>query len=138
MLQKLLSADEVLKGYDAVSQLDPYLPSVSLWRAWEYAAYQWYTLLEPVLDLGCGDGRFFQYLWPQIREVVGVDMDVRVADVARRSGVYREIYATPQHISCPSFRRALLRLSPIARWNIWRCLRVYVQAYAQAVPFYSA
>src|SRR6185503_14601243 len=97
MKQSQLSLAEVLAGYDAVSQLYPYVPSLLLWRAWEYAAYQRYSLPEPVLDIGCGDGRYFQLVWPQIREVVGVDMDPGVADAARRSGVYRAVHETPAH-----------------------------------------
>lgn len=97
MRQNLLSSEEVLKGYDVVSQLYPYIPSMSIWRAWECAAYRRYTLSEPVLDLGCGDGRFFRLVWPQLRDVVGVEMDLGVADAARRSGIYREVIATSAH-----------------------------------------
>lgn len=97
MKQRLLSAEEVLTGYDAVSQLYPHIPPMLIWRAWEYAAYQHYKLSEPVLDVGCGDGRFFQLVWPQVQDVVGVDIDSGVADSARRSGAYREVYAAPAH-----------------------------------------
>jgi hypothetical protein len=31
-----------------------------LWRGWEFAAYRRSVLPEPVLDIGCGDGRFFR------------------------------------------------------------------------------
>src|SRR5712691_2122802 len=97
MKQSLLSLEEVLIGYDAISQVYPHVPSLCTWRAWEYAAYQRYTLPEPVLDVGCGDGSFFRLVWPQLRDVVGVDMDASVADGARRSGVYREVHVAPAH-----------------------------------------
>ena len=60
MKQILMEVDEVLRGYDAISAIYPYVPSVSLWRAWEFAAYRRYSLKEPVLDVGCGDGGFFR------------------------------------------------------------------------------
>jgi len=70
---------------------------MNMWRAWEIAAYQHYELPEPVLDIGCGDGRFFRLVWPQVTDAVGVDMDAGVVNAARRSGVYREVYAAPAH-----------------------------------------
>lgn len=97
MRQSLLAFDEVLSGYNVVSQLYPYIPSMYTWRAWEYVAYQRYTLPEPVLDVGCGDGRFFQLVWPQIRDVVGMDIDPSVVEVARQSGVYREVHLASAH-----------------------------------------
>jgi SAM-dependent methyltransferase len=95
--QGILSPIEILAGYDAVSELYPNVPSLLLWRAWEYAAYQRFALSEPVLDVGCGDGRYFQLVWPQIRDVVGVDMEPNVAEMAMRSGVYRSVYVAPAH-----------------------------------------
>jgi SAM-dependent methyltransferase len=93
----LLTSEEVLSGYDAVSQLYSHAPTSCIWRAWEYAAYQRYTLTEPVLDIGCGDGLFFRLVWPQLRGMVGVDIDAGVADAARQSGVYREVHVAPAH-----------------------------------------
>lgn len=80
-----------------VSQLHPYHPSVVLWRVWEYAAYQRHTLDEPALDMGCGDGLFFRLVWPHIRDVIGLDIDVAVAEAAKRSGVYREVHVVPSY-----------------------------------------
>jgi SAM-dependent methyltransferase len=95
--QARLSSAEVLAGYDAVSQLYTYVPSLLLWRAWEYAAYQRYPLPEPVLDVGCGDGRYFRLVWPEVRDVVGVDMDPTTVEGARRTGVYRTVHVAPAH-----------------------------------------
>jgi SAM-dependent methyltransferase len=95
--QHQLTPEDVLKGYDAVCQLYPHVPSLLLWRSWEYAAYQRYSLREPALDIGCGDGRYFRLVWPNVRDVVGVDMDPGVAEGARRSGVYRAVHVTPAH-----------------------------------------
>jgi len=92
-----MEAEEVLWGYDAVSALYPYAPSMNLWRAWEFAAYQHYSLTEPALDVGCGDGRFFRLVWPNISDVTGVDMSPTVVAAAQRSAVYKQVYLAPAH-----------------------------------------
>jgi SAM-dependent methyltransferase len=92
MNHSLLSDENILDGYDTVSQLYPYIPSLLLWRAWELAAYRRYTLQPPVLDVGCGDGRFFQLVWPQVDDVYGVDLEFAVVERARQSGVYRRVW----------------------------------------------
>jgi SAM-dependent methyltransferase len=90
----LLSNEEVLSGYNVVNRLYPYIPSMTMWRACEYAAYQKFKLSEPVLDIGCGDGRYFNLVWPDIRIVVGVDIESHIVQAARESGVYREVIET--------------------------------------------
>ena len=85
----------MLTGYDIVSKLYPYIPPLSHWRALEYAAYQRYPLNGRILDLGCGDGRFFRLTWPHATDVVGVDLNSEVAELGRRSGVYRKIHVAP-------------------------------------------
>jgi len=92
-----LTPQGVLQGYDTVCQLYPYVPSLSHWRAWEYAAYQNYKLSGHVLDLGCGDGQYFRLLWPHADRVVGVDMDPTVVDLARQSGVYQCVHHALAH-----------------------------------------
>lgn len=92
MITKLLTSDEILASYDVVSKLYSCLPSLSLWRAWEHAAYQGFKLPEPVLDLGCGDGQFFSFLWPEVRTVIGVDHDPGAVEAARSRSVYREVH----------------------------------------------
>jgi ubiquinone/menaquinone biosynthesis C-methylase UbiE len=88
---------EILQSYEAVSAIYGYIPSLSHWRAWEYAAYQRYTLRGRVLDLGCGDGRYFNLLWPEAKDVVGVDMDPVTAETARQSGIYQQVHTSPAH-----------------------------------------
>lgn len=97
MQTKTLVSSEILSGYDAVSILYPYIPTLSHWRAWEYAAYKHYRLDGRILDLGCGDGRYFRLIWPQATDVVGVDMNPEVAELGRQSGVYREVHVAPAH-----------------------------------------
>jgi SAM-dependent methyltransferase len=103
MENKYLTSAEVLAGYDAVCKLYPYIPSMSIWRAWEYAAYQHFKLAEPILDIGCGDGSFFHLVWPNLVNAIGVDMDTDVTTIARRSGIYREVInSSAFKISFPS------------------------------------
>ncbi|ABQ27961.1 class I SAM-dependent methyltransferase [Geotalea uraniireducens] len=92
---KLLTVDSIMNGYDLVSKLYPFIPSMSIWRACEYAAYKRYSLPEPILDVGCGDGQYFRLVWPEINSVVGVDIDVSAIGAARDSGVYSAVYNTP-------------------------------------------
>ena len=91
----LLTPEQVMEGFDRVIQLYPYTPSLSMWRAWEVASYKRYTLREPALDVGCGDGVFFRLVWPEVRDVVGVDHDAGVVAMAQKSGVYREVLHAP-------------------------------------------
>jgi SAM-dependent methyltransferase len=95
METKLLSIREILLGYDRISQLYPYTPSLCIWRSWEIAAYRRYRLREPVIDIGCGDGRFFKLVWPKVRDVVGIEIDPEVADAARKLAFYKNVYVTP-------------------------------------------
>jgi len=92
-----LAADEILAGYDAVARLYPSIPPMLIWRSWEYAAYRRFALEAPVLDVGCGDGRFFRLAFPEIDPVVGVDADAGVAEAALRSGVYRQVHVREAH-----------------------------------------
>ena len=95
--QQRLTPNEVMAGYRVLGQLYPYIPPMVIWRAWEYAAYRRYALTEPVLDIGCGDGHFFRLLWPNVRDVVGIDIDPDVVVAAQQSEIYREVHAAPAH-----------------------------------------
>ncbi len=92
-----LHEEQILSGYAALSKIYPHVPSLIIWRGWEYAAYQRYDLKEPVLDVGCGDGRFFQLVWPQTKVVVGVDCDQGALAAAEESGIYTRVLLTPAH-----------------------------------------
>ncbi|MFV0445598.1 MAG: methyltransferase domain-containing protein [Planctomycetaceae bacterium] len=88
----LLSKREVLEGYRQVSALYPNIPPLSLWRAWEVAAYARYQLPSPALDVGCGDGQFFRLIWPEHQDVVGIDCSDEAVTAARASGVYKDVH----------------------------------------------
>jgi len=87
-----LPVREIEEGYRAAAALYPWNPSMILWRGWEYAAYRRFELPEPVLDVGCGDGRFFRAVFPNCTDVVGVELDEAVAAAAKASGVYRAVH----------------------------------------------
>lgn len=97
MLNRQLDAESLLQGYDAVSTLYAYIPPLSHWRAWEYAAYGNYHLDGRVLDLGCGDGRYFRLIWPEVKDVIGVDMNPDAVAQGRASGVYSIVHEAPAH-----------------------------------------
>lgn len=91
----LLNARDIEDGCREVAKLYPWIPSLILWRGWEHAAYRRFSLVEPVLDIGCGDGRFFRLMFPDCRDVVGVELDAGVAQAALASGVYRHVHQIP-------------------------------------------
>ncbi|MDK4741312.1 class I SAM-dependent methyltransferase [Rhizobium sp. CNPSo 3464] len=93
----ILAPEEVLNGYDAVCTLYPYIPPLSHWRAWEYASYKHHRLDGRILDVGCGDGRYFRLIWPNADNVVGVDMDPQAVENGRQSGVYRSVHLAAAH-----------------------------------------
>jgi SAM-dependent methyltransferase len=97
MKTTLLTRDEVLAGYDAAAALYPHIPSMSVWRGWEYAGYRRFQLPEPILDIGCGDGRFFKLLFPSAQDVVGIDLDATTVEASRQSGVYRQVHLGAAH-----------------------------------------
>jgi SAM-dependent methyltransferase len=88
----LLSNEQIMAAYERVAKLYPHIPPLSLWRAWEVAAYARYQLPAPALDVGCGDGAFFRLIWPRVRDVVGVDSSSAAVAAARASGVYKEVH----------------------------------------------
>jgi len=97
MREVTLTTNEILDGYDTTSVLYPYVPSLSHWRAWEYAAYKHYKLDGRILDLGCGDGQYFCLIWPQALDVIGLDLNPGVAELGRQCGVYHEVHVAPAH-----------------------------------------
>lgn len=130
---RILKLEAVMDGYSAVSRLYPHLPSMSIWRAWEYAAYKRYVLTEPILDVGCGDGQYFRLVWPGIRDVTGVDISPWALDAAKQSGVYSAVHNTSaldMAFESESFSSAFANCSlehmdhieDVFR-NIWRVLR---------------
>jgi len=97
MNESVLASQAVLRGYEVVSALYPHVPPLSHWRAWECAAYASFRIDGRVLDLGCGDGRYFRLVWPDADNVVGVDREEGVAQAGMRSGVYRTVHVAEAH-----------------------------------------
>ena len=88
---------EILNGYDTLADIYSHVPPLIMWRAWELAAYRRHRLTGPVLDVGCGDGRFFRRAFPDLDDVVGVDHSEEVVALARQSGLYRAVHLAPAH-----------------------------------------
>jgi SAM-dependent methyltransferase len=66
------------------------IPSLAAWRAAELKALRHCTFQSPVLEIGCGNGRFASLLLPQVDW--GVDLNPReVALCARGNHTYRRI-----------------------------------------------
>jgi SAM-dependent methyltransferase len=98
MRERRVAAAEILAAFDSLADIYAHVPPLLMWRAWELAVYRHHRLAEPVLDLGCGDGRFFRRTWGALADVVGVDADEGVVDGARRVGLYREVHHAPAHL----------------------------------------
>jgi SAM-dependent methyltransferase len=92
--QRDVATHEVLEGFDALADIYSHVPPLIMWRAWEHAVYRRYRLAGPVLDIGCGDGRFFDRVFPNVMDVTGVDHSLVVVDLARRSGRYVDVHHT--------------------------------------------
>jgi SAM-dependent methyltransferase len=69
----------------------PCAPPYVLWRAVELRLLSRLEFAEPVLDLGCGDGRFGRLLLGEGRAVFGLDLVPKVLKLAKHthSGVVR-------------------------------------------------
>jgi SAM-dependent methyltransferase len=91
MRERRASHDEILAAFDELSDIYAHVPPLIMWRAWELAAYRHFQLRGPVLDLGCGDGRFFRRAWGDALDVVGVDAEAGVVDAVGKTGLYREV-----------------------------------------------
>ena len=100
----------------------PRVLPLTMWRAWELAAYRRFQLPEPVLDLGCGDGLFFKQVWPQIEKVVGIDINTDAVQRASQSGIYERVHLSPAH-QIPEADATLRRYFLTVPWSIWIKLR---------------
>jgi len=92
-----LRFEEFLQAFDELEKLYPRVLPLTMWRAWELAAYRRFQLPEPVLDLGCGNGQFFKQVWPRIEKVVGIDISADAIQRARQSGTYQRVHLSPAH-----------------------------------------
>jgi SAM-dependent methyltransferase len=75
----------------------PFQPATAVWRATETAALADSGLPQGLgLDLGCGDGLLTNLILRTCgsRELVGIDPDDNEIELARESGIYRELHAT--------------------------------------------
>ncbi len=75
----------------------PTSPGTALWRAIEVSLWHQQVLLPPIIDLGCGDGRFAQLVFSAPTQLTGVDLDQRSLRAAARSGLYRDLVHDDLH-----------------------------------------
>ncbi len=97
MRERRVSHAEILDGFDALADIYAHVPPLIMWRAWELAVYRHHAVSGPLLDLGCGDGRFFARAFGTGHDVVGLDADATVVAAARASGLYREVHHGQAH-----------------------------------------
>jgi hypothetical protein len=67
MKQAVVPAAEILVGYNPISRLYPYIPSMIIWSARGYAACRHSSLSEPVFDVCCDSGGFLRLASPSPR-----------------------------------------------------------------------
>jgi SAM-dependent methyltransferase len=73
------------------------IPSLAAWRAAELKALRQCAFAPPVLELGCGNGRFASLLLPQVDW--GIDVNPREVDLCARGN------ATYRRLGCMDARR---------------------------------
>src|SRR5271166_3252517 len=80
----LSSSDAELLG---LAQTIYDIPSLAAWRAAELKALRHCTFAPPVLEIGCGNGRFAALLLPRVEW--GIDLNPReIAQCVERNGLY--------------------------------------------------
>jgi SAM-dependent methyltransferase len=85
----LSSSDAELLG---LAQAIYDIPSLAAWRAAELKALRHCRLAPPVLEIGCGNGRFASLVLPRVEW--GIDLNPReIAKCAERNGLYGHLAA---------------------------------------------
>ena len=77
--------------------------SHALWRVWEYFEILDQQLKYPLLDLGCGDGRFLSIILNspsrkgEAGEIYGIDPNYVDCKFARKSNLYKDVLCSSSH-----------------------------------------
>ncbi len=69
------------------------IPPQALWRAIEAELLSGINFVEPILDLGSGDGVFAKAIFGRNRQVSGVDLSPENVRQAHKTGVYQDLRA---------------------------------------------
>ncbi len=93
----IITIEELLVAFEELEALYPRVLPLTMWRAWELATYRHFQLPGQILDLGCGDGRFIQQVWPEAKNIVGVDIDPDAVIRAQKAGIYQRVHLAPAH-----------------------------------------
>lgn len=64
-------------------------PSQAFWRYFELKALRGLRMQKPVLEIGCGDGKFSSLLFDEIEE--GIDINPKAVARAQAHGLYRKV-----------------------------------------------
>lgn len=86
-----------MRKYDYFSEYLKLAPlQLALWRTPEVVAMAQLKLKEPILDLACGDGVFTRVLLRgKKKKVIGVDIDKRAVELAKKTGIYKDVAVAP-------------------------------------------
>ena len=92
-----ITFEEWWRAFIELERLYPRILPLTLWRSWELALYRRYRLPEPILDVGCGDGRFFRQIWNPLPRADGVDLNLHAVIMARQAKIYQQVLQAPAH-----------------------------------------
>ncbi|MBT9165203.1 MAG: Trans-aconitate 2-methyltransferase [candidate division WS2 bacterium] len=85
------------EGEDYLAHLlkEYYHPSIALWRAIEVKAINRYfrknSILHPILDLGCGDGKVSKYIFGEGEVDYGLEIDSECVLWAKELNIYKNL-----------------------------------------------
>ena len=92
---------QIIKTNPLKTSLDLFLNNASIsgaiWRRTEIAALSGITLKRPVLDLGCGDGRFTKLMFSGKLDY-GLDISKGAIEKARKNKIYKSYIISDAHI----------------------------------------
>ena len=98
------------------------IPSLAAWRAAELKALRHCTFAPPVLEIGCGNGRFASLLFERVDW--GIDLNPREMELcAERNALYRPPLGAWMHAGSNLPMESSPRSSPTASWSIFRTCR---------------
>ncbi len=68
-----------------------FVPNDVIFRATEASIFENINFASPVLDIGCGDGRVNKFVFAGKKIDVGIDIQNKVLEQARKSGLYKKV-----------------------------------------------
>ncbi len=68
-----------------------FAPNDVILRASEASIFKNINFISPVLDIGCGDGRISKFIFAGRKVDVGIDIDKKSTEAAKKSKVYKKV-----------------------------------------------